>query len=218
MNTQPRIVKICGIQDPEMAADAVRMGADYIGIMLYKHSQRTVNLETAQTIVSAVKNENGTPVAVFVDTPAEEMKRICEDLKIDTVQLHGKVSKKAHPCLPASIKRIYVMSVNEDGSVQYDSGNGVHYLNKARDLLLFDGVNPGSGRQFSYHHFQMNLPTPLDLPYLLAGGLNPDNVASAIAETNPRGVDVSSGVEISPGQKDRTLIKRFIDNAKQNTP
>ena len=209
-------VKICGLRDPALAAEAVKMGADYIGIMMHEASSRYVTIETAREIVSAVKQANGTPVAIFVDTPAEAMKTICEDLNIDVVQLHGDISRKAHPALPQHIKRIYVMHVNADGSVQYDPNNGVQYLNKERDLLLFDGITGGSGKQFSYENFHMNLPTPPELSYFLAGGLTPENVASAITATKPYGVDVSSGVESSPGVKEKTRIKRFIENAKRN--
>lgn len=81
-------VKICGLRDPELAAEAVKMGANYIGIMFYKASSRYVDIDTAGTITNAVKKAGGTPVAVFVDTAAQEMKSICEDLGIDVVQLH----------------------------------------------------------------------------------------------------------------------------------
>ena len=222
MNTNP-IIKICGIRDPQLAVEAVKMGADYIGIMMHKPSKRYVDMKTAKNIADAVKRANGIPIAVFVDTPAQEIKIICENLAVNVVQLHGAISRKGHRYLPEFIKRIYVVHVDNDGNIHQDINSDLKNLNKQRDLLLFDAIKGGNGKQFPYNNFHTtNFPALLGearegLPFLLAGGLTPDNVSSAIATVKPQGVDVSSGVERSPGIKDKTLIKRFITHAKYNT-
>ncbi|WP_423063988.1 phosphoribosylanthranilate isomerase [Candidiatus Paracoxiella cheracis] len=208
-----RIIKICGITDPGLAAETVRLGAHYIGIIMYEHSKRYVNVLQAKYIAAAVKDAGGIPVAVFVDTPPHEIKSICKICDIDTVQLHGSISRKGHQYLPESFQRIYVMHVNDDGSLNPDADHGLNYLDKKRDFILFDGVKGGSGQFVNWNNFTYDGM----FHYLVAGGLTPENVSSVISLLHPSGVDVSSGVEQTPGVKDKHLIKQFIDSAKQST-
>jgi len=199
-------IKICGVCDPEIAKAAVKAGAVYIGIMMYAGSKRYVDLEVAAKISQAVKSAGGMPVAVFVDATAEQMKAACEATGVETVQLHGTISRSDHQQLPDHYRRIYVLHVNADGVCLDDTDGGLADLKADRDLLLYDGVEGGSGRAFSLQSFKNRY----DYSFLLAGGLRPETVAEAIKIVQPFGVDVSSGVEKSPGVKDIGLIKKFI--------
>lgn len=212
MNDKNFIIKICGIKDPELAGRAVELGAKYIGLMMYKGSKRHVTLENATAIAKEVRNKGGVPVPVFVDSNANEMLEICEKLSIDTVQLHGSISRRQHHQLPSYIRRIYVIHVDDNGHVTIgeDEQESVEYLNADRDILLFDRFTGGSGKSFDWNHFI----NPFCMPFILAGGLNPINVKSAIKTLEPYGIDVSSGVENESGNKDPFLIKEFIAAAR----
>lgn len=205
------IIKICGIIDPELAVNAVRLDANYIGIVMDKHSKRYVNIQQAKVIANSVNKAGGVPIAVFVDTPANEMLAICGECDIKTVQLHGSISRKEHRHLPHSFERIYTIPVNQNGIPCPDIDDGLEHLDDKRDFILFDGVKGGSGQAFNWNRFKHTSK----FPFLLAGGLTPDNVATAINTLRPNGVDVSSGVEKKLGLKDIKLIKQFIENAKK---
>ena len=201
------VIKICGLHDPEIAKAPVELGAQYIGIMMYPDSKRYVSIDVATKISAAVKAVGGIPVAVFVDATAEQMQNQCEKIDVQTVQCHGGLSRSEHVLLPEPYQRIYVLHVNSDGVCQGDPDGGLVNLKKHRDFLLYDSMKGGSGESFSLKQFKH----AYDFPFLLAGGLRADSVAEAIRLVRPFGVDVSSGVEISPGIKDLNLIKRFIE-------
>ncbi len=204
-------IKICGIRNPVLAHDAVRLGARYIGILTHPQSKRCVDLNTAKKIATATKSAGGIPVAVFVDANADAMKSFCDACQIDTVQLHGTIARSDHYLLPKHIKRIYVLSVSETGTVYGDVDRGLVHLQKNRDFLLFDSVRGGSGIAFQHEYFSKIT----DFPYFLAGGLTSDNVGTAIICTAPFAVDVSSGVEREPGVKDKILMANFIRAVNQ---
>ena len=198
------LIKICGINDPTMAYEAVQRGAHYIGIVTFSKSPRYVELNTAKRIAEATQQAGGIPVALFVDADAATMQSFCHACDIDTVQLHGSLARTTHHLLANSIKRIYAVPVHPNGKIEYDPGYS--HLKPDRDLLLFDSFYPGSGTAFSKDNFQGTS----DFPYFIAGGLSPENVRDAIQLTAPQGVDVSSGVERTLGIKDMTLIENFI--------
>ncbi len=205
------VIKICGIRDTELAKKTVNLGAQYVGIMMYPGSKRYVDLDQALKIAHAVKSVGGIPVAVFVDATADQMQAKCEAMGIDTVQLHGSSPRTEHHQLPDNYHRIYVLQVSREGIFQGDSDRGAMSLKEDRDLLLYDGIDGGSGKPFSLEHFK----NPYDLPFLLAGGLRPETVENAIKQVHPFGVDVSSGVEVLAGVKDLDLIKTFIQKVHE---
>lgn len=209
MSQSQSFIKICGLKDPLLAKKAVEMGAHFIGIMMHKPSKRYVSLQQAKQIATQVKAANGIPVGVFVDTSVNEINNIAATCGFTAVQLHGK-ARRNHQHLNPTLKRIYVATVNPDGSINIDEDD-IQPLQKERDLLLFDNIEPGSGQLFEHENFSYTG----DMPYLLAGGLTPNNVATVIKQIRPTGVDVSSGVESSPGKKSKELIEKFIVNAKE---
>jgi phosphoribosylanthranilate isomerase len=202
------IIKICGIRDPKMAAQAATAGANLIGIIFHPSSPRYVSLDQAAAISQAATKAGAFPVAVFVNHTALEMRRICETTNIQIVQLHGKTARAHHHLLPNEYRRIYVKAVSEKSEMQTD--DGLRYLDPNRDLVLIDHPDPGQGNMINRLGFHYDLP----LPWILAGGLSPSTVVAAINELQPDGVDVSSGVELSRGNKDIILIQQFITSVR----
>lgn len=209
MYTTP-VIKICGLKDPDIAVEAVRLGAAYIGLMMYQQSKRYIDIDTATIIADVVKAVNGIPVNVFVDATADEMLANCQKTGVTVVQLHGAIARREHHKLPNEIQRIYVLHVDSSGHILEDVDEGISTLNSQRDLLLFDGVKGGSGQPFAWEKFV----NPYTIPFFLAGGLSTDNVATAIKICRPNGVDVSSHVENKKGDKDKNRIAAFIAQVK----
>lgn len=205
------LVKICGITTPEMAVVAANAGADFIGIVFHADSKRYVTPQTAKLICEAVQNTRANVVGVFTDHKATEILRICQYTGIRTVQLHGATSKSGSNRLPQYLKRIYALSVSADGYVLDDDKENISLLDKTKDYLLFDNINPGTGTLLPTYNFKCDY----DLPFFLAGGLNINNVQNVIKDMNPNGVDISSGVEDGEGNKSEILIKNFIESVKR---
>lgn len=199
------LIKICGIRCPIIANNAALAGADFIGIIFDAASPRYASLEEAKAVSKATKEAGAIPVAVFVNQSLEEMLHICKETHIETVQLHGQKVRAIHHLLPAHFQRIYVLSVSDNGILPIDSS--IQTLDKNRDFILIDSATPGLGKQAALHNFHY----PYSLPWILAGGLNDNNVSSLIQTFKPQGVDVSSGVESSRGNKDYALIHQFIE-------
>lgn len=203
-----QIIKICGIRDPGVAEQAANAGANLIGIIFHHLSPRYVSLDHASAIAMAANKAGALPVAVFVNHTDVEMNRICEATNIDIVQLHGETARAHHHLLPDKFQRIYVLSVSDNGELQKD--DGLRYLDSNRDLVLIDHAEPGQGNSINRRGFRYDLP----FPWILAGGLSPSNVAATIKDLQPNGVDVSSGVESSKGNKDIRLIQKFVTSVR----
>ncbi len=202
------IIKICGIRDPGMAEQAANAGANLIGIIFHPLSPRYVSLVQAAEISMAANKAGASPVAVFVNHMDAEMRFICETANIHIVQLHGAIARAHHHLLPDEYQRIYVQSVSDKGELQTD--DGLRYLDTERDLVLIDHAEPGQGNIINRRRFHYDLP----FPWILAGGLSPSNVVAAINDLQPNGVDVSSGVESSKGNKEIFLIQKFISSVR----
>lgn len=208
------IIKICGMTDAILAQLAANAGADYIGMIFHPGSKRHIHLDQVKEMVEILKPTATQPVAVFVDQTAAEMQTICETFGINVVQLHGSMARQQHHLLPDSYQRIYVRNVSEDGQILAEADIGLQYCDSARDFLLFDNVRPGSGRPFAWSTFNY----AGNFRWFLSGGLNVSNVAEAIMQLHPHGIDVSSGVEGAPGIKDAGLILGFIEKSKSPLP
>lgn len=203
-------IKICGIRKPETAFYAAHVGADFIGIMFYKKSKRYVDRDTARGIALSAKAGGAEVVGVFVEDTAYDISSICEEVSINIVQLHGDIARREAKKLPKVLRQIYVIDVNDDGSIREQEKENIVHLDRERDFLLFDCVKHGSGRSFKLDLFRPRR----DFKFFLAGGLNVDNVKQAISIVNPYGVDVSSGVEDESGYKHIHLIQQFIQQVK----
>lgn len=203
-------VKICGVTDPETAYFAATSGADYVGIIFAKESPRFVDPDRALAIAKAAKKGGAKVIGVFVEQDAEAMQKIADRLGLDGVQLHGEVARMSHGELSENLIRFYVCPISSDGFSLEEDHQGFDALDKERDFLLYDGIRPGSGKSFDWDVFE---PRP-DFNFILAGGLNPENVSLAIKKQQPDGVDVASGVEKPRLKKCYKLIQAFIKEAE----
>lgn len=199
-------VKICGITRSEDAVQAVAAGADALGLVFYERSSRAVDLGGALAI-SAAAGPFVTLVGLFVDAEPERVASVLAQVPLQLLQFHGDES--AAYC--EAFERPYIKAIRMRPGVDLDVLMAAHP--KAQGFLL-DAYRPGlpggTGETFDWQR----VPRNSNRPIVLAGGLTPDNVAEAVAQTQPYAVDVSGGVEASAGQKDAYKVKTFIENAK----
>ena len=195
-------IKICGITRPEDALCAVHGGADAIGLVFYPPSPRAVTLEQAVT-VAAVVPPFVTLVALFVDETPQQISRILEALPVGLLQFHG--DEEAGFCSRFQRPWMKALRVSDD----LDVATACRPYAGASGVLLDawqEGVPGGTGKTFDWSRDLGKL----DLPVVLAGGLDSGNVGRAMRTLRPWAVDVSGGVEASPGIKDAGKIKQFI--------
>jgi phosphoribosylanthranilate isomerase len=202
-------VKICGITTPEDGVMAARAGADAIGLVFHPKSPRYVTLEAARAITLAVP-PLVLRVGVFVDASVPTMAEAVEAVGLDLVQLHGAEPPEAFDGLPRrGLKAIRV-------GPGFDVEAALRYEGRAAGLLL-DTQSPkgdgGTGETFDWSLVQELRTRTTYL--MLAGGLTPENVGRAIRSVRPDAVDVSSGVERRPGEKDIAKVRAFIDAVKE---
>ena len=230
-------VKICGIKTVADALGAANAGADAIGLNFYQQSSRFVNPKTAATISKSLSakspseesRESSTSqsrpkiVGVFVN---ETESTICDTAKscgLDAIQLHGDEPpdfvRRIHNSSGLPILRAFALRVSEAARVI----EFCHELDGRPKLagVLIDACVPG---RFGGTGITADWPLaanlveelrPLEIPLILAGGLNPENVREAIRATSAYGVDVASGVESAAGDKDQRLVSQFVGNAAE---
>ena len=209
-------VKICGLSTVETLEAACRAGADYVGFVFFKPSPRHISYEQAATL-SPIVPEGILKVALSVDADDETLKQIIASLRPDMLQLHGSES----PARVAEIKQKFAIPVLKAISVETpeDIAAIIPYEGIA-DMILFDAKAPrdlknalpgGNGISFDWKLLD-NAAIKGD--FMLSGGIDAGNVTQAIALTKAAAVDVSSGVETSPGKKECGLITRFIAAVK----
>jgi len=195
-------VKFCGITRLEDAMRAVELGVDALGFVFYAESARSIDLKTAQSIVAKLPAFI-TTVGLFVDADISEVERIFVQAPMDLIQFHG--SESAAQC--ASTTRPYIKAIRMVANVDLESEASNH--SRARALLLDTYTKKsvgGTGTVFDWNR----IPRELSKPVILAGGLRPDNVASAIENVKPFAVDVSSGIESDYGIKDPEKMRKFM--------
>lgn len=195
-------IKICGMTRPEDAAAAVACGADAIGL-IFARSPRQVTLAQAAAVVEAVPPPVGR-IGVFVDAGLEEIEAAVESLALTAVQLHG--SEPPAMCAALSVPVIKAVRVGTDFSLSDLEPYRGHAAALLLDTYVADKAG-GTATPFSWQ--DVGKPPVWAPPVFVAGGLHPDNVGEAIRAMRPYAVDVSSGVESSPGIKDHDAITRF---------
>ncbi len=197
MNTK---IKICGLTRRDDVLQAAELGADLLGFV-FAESPRRVTPERVVEISAGLSKEI-LKVGVFVDTPLAEIKEIAVFCDLDVLQLHG--TEDSDYCRALNpFKLLKVVRLGVGRSLPESSLSS--YWATLFDTWLADQAG-GGGKVFDWRQV---LPWS-GRRFFLAGGLTPENVGRALAMTKPFGVDVSSGVEISPGIKDSTKIKKFI--------
>ncbi len=198
--------KICGITRVEDALAAAAAGADAIGLVFYAKSPRAVRVEQAQQIIAALP-PFVTTVGLFVDMPRPELQQILAQVPLDLLQFHGDESvEQCEGYGRPYIKALRVKAGDDIAALmaQYPSASGV-----LLDTFV-EGVPGGTGLAFDWSLVPAELPKPV----ILAGGLTPDNVATAIDRVRPYAVDISGGVESAKGIKDADKVRAFIRAAR----
>ncbi len=219
MGAQGIKVKICGIRSLEDALVAAEAGADFIGMVFVPERHRRITPKEAKTIVDGVRSSSGTVpriVGLFADQAIEEVAGIVEFCELDLVQLCGKESVEYAGQMGCDV--IKVVHVANSATVEDNAGTGVRveeFSGVGHRVTLdryVEGIQGGTGKGFDW-----DVAASLSQaghPFLLAGGLTPENVSDAITAVNPWGVDVSSGVE-TDGHKDHAKIKQFMRAARE---
>ena len=204
--------KICGLSTPETLEAAVRHGARFVGFVSYPRSPRHISTETMRVLGARVP-QTVTRVGLFVDPDDALLDEKLATGALDLLQLHGSEA----PGRVAAIRRRTgkpVMKVIKVGATA-DVERGIAVYASVADRLMFDtaeGTLPGGNAKAFDWSFLAGRAVPL--PWLLAGGLTPDNVAEAVRVTGAPAVDVSSGVESSRGVKSVDLIRAFLERVK----
>lgn len=197
----PYFVKICGVTTLGDANAAIDAGASALGLNLAT-SSRHLSLDRALAIAEATRGRI-LRTLIFNDNDDESILHAQELIEPDAVQIHGPLSETLLVQLRRrDVRVIKVLAIASDEFYAFDDGSV--------DAVLVDGATPGSGESHSWEELK---DRPFVVPVIAAGGLNDANVAHVIVETNAWGVDSASGVESSPGVKDRDRMDHFIANA-----
>jgi phosphoribosylanthranilate isomerase len=209
------IVKICGLSSAEALDVALDAGADMVGFVFFPPSPRHLAFDTARSLGSRVHGR-AQKVALSVDADDVMLDAVVEALKPDLLQLHGKET----PARLVALRQRFGLPVMKAIAVETKADlAAVATYQSSADRLLFDARAPreatrpgGLGRAFDWRLLENLDP---GLPFMLSGGLDADNVGEALRITRAPGVDVSSGVERAPGEKDPDKIRAFIRAARQ---
>jgi phosphoribosylanthranilate isomerase len=203
-------IKICGIISVEQGAAIAGMGATDLGFICVPSSPRYLNLTKLHPLVTALGSVANT-VGVFADFSVMTIAQVVGITELNTVQLHGNESvefcRQLRDILPQTeIIKAWRVRDREDL-------DKIAAYSEVVDSLLLDAYHPdalgGTGQTLDWE--QLSAFTP-PIPWLLAGGLTPDNICAALSQLHPDGIDLSSGVEVSPGNKDLALVDRLFTN------
>lgn len=219
-------IKICGITRAADAEQAVLAGCDAIGLNFYPPSPRCVSIENAKELAERAKaaaqeTAVGTPnsvtiVGVFVNAAEEDIRTTVREVGLDAVQLHGDESSDEVRHL-ADLRRVRALRIDE---INHPKVKMVS--DECRDgmieAVLVDAYSPqafgGTGHTVAWDWIPTLKANWPKIPTIVAGGLHPENVARAIETSRAYGVDVASGVESAPGEKDPLLMARFVSTAR----
>jgi phosphoribosylanthranilate isomerase len=207
-------VKICGITNEADARLAASLGADAIGINFYPQSPRCVSPEIASLILRALPPFVDA-VAVFVEEPIKKVYPLVTQLgRIRTIQMHGK-QKEICEAFPFHYIPAFQVKDQQDLAETQRFLSACRSVGRMPSAILVDGYAPGlvggTGRKAPWALLR---DVSWEVPLILAGGLTPENVAEAVRVLRPYAVDVASGVECKPGQKDAEKMRRFIQNVR----
>jgi phosphoribosylanthranilate isomerase len=211
----PVLIKICGLTTPVALDAALDAGADMVGFVFFGPSPRHIGFEAVRALGERVQGR-ARKVAVSVDANDELLKKCVAALKPDLLQLHGKESPERVAVIRSRFGLPVMKALPISGRADLSS---VQLYAKVADMLMFDARAPraasrpgGLGQAFDWRLLE-NLTVPV--PFVLSGGLDAGKVAEALRITRPDGLDVSSGVERAPGEKDVDMIRAFIRAARE---
>ena len=210
----PLSIKICGLRTPEALDVALEAGADMVGFVFFPPSPRNIGDEAARALGARVRGR-AQKVALSVDATDEQLAAAIDALKPDMLQLHGQETPERVMAVRSrfGLPVMKALPIAERADLA-----SIRRYDKVADRLLFDARAPreatrpgGLGKAFDWRLLEY-----LDcaVPFMLSGGLDAGNVAEALGITHAGGVDVSSGVERAPGEKDLDKIRAFIRAAR----
>ncbi|XCN74782.1 MAG: phosphoribosylanthranilate isomerase [Candidatus Electrothrix aestuarii] len=208
MNVDRIRIKMCGITNLEDATAAVDAGVDALGFIFYEKSPRNIDPEVARIIIEQLPPFVST-VGVFVDRKRQEVEEIIRFCRLGYAQLHGQESPKYCERLTRFAAPCQVIKALRVGE-HLQASDITPYNDHVKGFLLDTyqkGVKGGTGQRFDWSLIQ---GLKLQRDFILAGGLDAESVREAVENVSPYALDVNSGVEASPGQKDYSLIKKFI--------
>lgn len=205
-------VKICGITNEADARVAIEAGADALGFNLVPQSKRYIDIRTAKDWIAKLPEEI-CRVAVVADANWEDACRISRLPFVDALQLHGHEP-------PEFCRRLADAGIPFAKAIPVSGSKSLASLpNYFTDTMIFDssgdGIFGGTGKTFPWKFAPEFVRHHRGIHVILAGGLNPENVAEAVKVVRPRGVDVTTGVEASPGRKDANLVRAFVDAVRR---
>jgi phosphoribosylanthranilate isomerase len=208
----PFLVKICGLSTPESLEWALSAGADLVGFVHFPKSPRHVSADVAAALARQVGGRAKT-VVLTVDASDDLLDQLVATIAPDAIQLHGHET----PARVADVRqRLGRTVIKALGIGSAEDAAAAHVYAGTADLLLYDAKPPkdatrpgGLGVTFDW-----SLLAGVPTPFLLSGGLDPTNVDDAVRRVHPSGVDVSSGVESAPGQKNEARIRAFVAAAR----
>jgi phosphoribosylanthranilate isomerase len=207
------MAKICGINDAVAMQTAVAHGAQFVGLVFYPQSPRAITPGTAAQLAALVP-EGVTKVGLFVNPDDAQIARVLDEVPLDLLQLHGDET----PERCAEIRRHFARPVMKVIKVEtLDDVEAANDYTDDVDWLMFDAKAPDSmtdalpGGNALPFDWTLLAGWSWPVPWMLAGGLDADNAATAVSRSGAQVVDVSSGVESAPGKKDPAEIERFLE-------
>lgn len=202
-------IKICGVTRVEDAIAAVDLGADFLGLNFADVSVRKIEIERGREIADAVRNRTSL-VGVFVNQPSDLVSEVVSSVGLDLVQFHGdETSEDVAPFGERAVKAIRFSGELAPEALD-DFKTVWGFVVEARH----DAFYGGAGKSWDY---AATRKLPRTKPFLLAGGLSPENVTAAIDASRPWGIDVCSGVESAPGLKDHETMWRLFSVVRDGT-
>lgn len=205
-------VKICGLTNLDDALAAVAAGADYLGFNFYPRSVRYLTPDACARLIDGLARRDAavTTVGIFVNQPAAEVATILDYCRLDLAQLHGDER-------PEDLARVRgrAFKAVRDTTAAAEDLEALAQISPGQPAFLLDAAAPGAyGGGGQVGDWPEAARVAARYPIFLAGGLTPENVGAAIAAVRPWGVDVASGVERAPGQKDHGKIAAFVQAAR----
>lgn len=203
------LIKICGVTLPDDAAAVATAGVDFVGFNFWPKSKRYLAPERAPMLAGVIRAMSTTKiVGLFVDATADEISAVCARVELDVIQLHGDESPDLVKQIAGAVYRPVWKALPVAAA-----GDIAGLDTWPADAILLDAPSAnrgGSGRAFDHGVAREARTRFPSVKVVLAGGLNPANVAAAVATVRPWAVDVASGVETAPGIKDRDKLTAFV--------
>lgn len=203
-------VKICGITQPQQSIAIASLGATALGFICVPDSPRYVTIAQIRTAITPIP-QNIDKIGVFANATISEISQVITESGLTGVQLHGEETPEFCHQLRQSLPQLEIIKAFRVRSLEHlrTTGNYTDYV----DTLLLDAYHPqqlgGTGQTLDW--YKLNQEFSPSLPWFLAGGLTPDNILTALAQIKPNGIDLSSGVERSPGDKNLDQVALLFE-------